>query len=164
MARMLQPPLRIDLRNTPGAAMASILDVAAYILTKLGNVSAMKLQKLTYYSQAWSLVWDERPLFDDHFQAWANGPVSPALYARHRGKFMVESGTIPGDATKLDDLARETIDLVIEFYGNKSPGFLSDLTHRERPWVEARTGIPVGERGSREITHEAMADYYGSLV
>ena len=144
--------------------MASILDVAAYILSKLGNVSAMKLQKLAYYSQAWSLVWDERPLFTEHFEAWANGPVAPFLYARHRGMFIVESGAIPGDAANLDDLAKETIDLVVDFYGKRSPGDLSELTHRESPWVDARAGIPIGERGSREITLEAMADYYGSLV
>ena len=31
-------------------------DVAQYILEKLGAMPAMKLQKLCYYSQAWSLV------------------------------------------------------------------------------------------------------------
>ena len=34
-------------------------DVAAYILRKQGTLPAMKLQKLVYYSQAWSLVWDD---------------------------------------------------------------------------------------------------------
>ncbi|WP_307850044.1 MULTISPECIES: type II toxin-antitoxin system antitoxin SocA domain-containing protein [unclassified Saccharopolyspora] len=42
-------------------------------------MTAMKLQKLVYYSQAWHLVWDERPLFDEPVQAWANGPVVPDL-------------------------------------------------------------------------------------
>ena len=37
--------------------MASAHDVAAYILKKLGPMTAMKLQKLVYYCQAWSLVW-----------------------------------------------------------------------------------------------------------
>jgi hypothetical protein len=30
-----------------------------------GPVGSMKLQKLAHYSQAWSLVCDERPLFSD---------------------------------------------------------------------------------------------------
>ena len=34
----------------------SVHDVAAYILKKQGEMSAMKLQKLVYYSQAWSLA------------------------------------------------------------------------------------------------------------
>ena len=43
--------------------MASVFDVAAYILHRAGTMTAMKLQKLVFYSQAWSLVWDEKPLF-----------------------------------------------------------------------------------------------------
>ena len=37
--------------------MASVYDVAAYILEKQGAMTTWKLQKLVYYSQAWSLVW-----------------------------------------------------------------------------------------------------------
>jgi uncharacterized phage-associated protein len=39
--------------------MASVHDVAAFIIEKLGPISAMKLEKLVYYAQAWSLVRDE---------------------------------------------------------------------------------------------------------
>lgn len=28
-----------------------------------------------YYAQAWSLVWDEKPLFPERIEAWVNGPV-----------------------------------------------------------------------------------------
>jgi len=38
-------------------------DVAAYILSKKAPMPAMKLQKLVYYAQSWSLVWDDEPLF-----------------------------------------------------------------------------------------------------
>jgi hypothetical protein len=41
----------------------TVFEVAAYIISKLGTISAMKLQKLVYYCQAWALVWDEKPLF-----------------------------------------------------------------------------------------------------
>ncbi len=34
--------------------MATVHDVAAYILEKRGPMTTMKLQKLVYYSQAWS--------------------------------------------------------------------------------------------------------------
>ena len=53
--------------------MASVLDVAKYILTQQGEMTAMKLHKLIYYSQAWSLVWDEDALFSEEIQAWAYG-------------------------------------------------------------------------------------------
>lgn len=67
--------------------MAQIADVAAYILDKCGRMTVMKLQKLTYYSQAWHLVWTEKPLFDNRIEAWANGPVVRELYNLHRGRF-----------------------------------------------------------------------------
>src|SRR5680860_208464 len=71
--------------------MASVLDVAEYILKETGSMTTMKLQKLVYYSQAWSLVWDEKPLFGEPIEAWANGPVVRALYEAHRGRFQVDT-------------------------------------------------------------------------
>jgi uncharacterized phage-associated protein len=140
----------------------TVFDVAAYILSKHGEMTAWKLQKLVYYSQAWSLVWDERPLFSNRIEAWANGPVSPDLYSAHRGKFKVAKMD-NGDRRRLDTDARETIDAVLEHYGDKPSQWLSDLTHREDPWRNARMGIADGERGNVEITHGDMADYYGRL-
>jgi len=41
---------------------------------------------------------------------------------------------------------------------------LSDLTQLEAPWREARKGLSDAERGDREITWAAMAEYYESLL
>ncbi len=143
--------------------VANVFDVAAYILDRTGPISAMKLQKLVYYCQAWSLVWDERPLFGEVIEAWASGPVVPDLFACHRGQFMVSS--IPkGNPALLDEAAKETIDAVVQFYGKKTSQWLSDLTHREAPWRDARKGILDGARSNEPITLESMAEYYGSLV
>ena len=60
--------------------MSNVFTVAKYILQQKGAMSSMKLQKLCYYAQAWSLVWDDAPLFDEDFQAWRNGPVCYELY------------------------------------------------------------------------------------
>jgi uncharacterized phage-associated protein len=65
--------------------MARAHDVAAYIILKLRSVDAMKLQKLLYYSQAWSLVWDDRPLFSSKIEAWANGPVVREVFKAYQG-------------------------------------------------------------------------------
>lgn len=143
--------------------MANVLDVARYILEKRGPMTAMKMQKLVYYSQAWSLVWDEKPLFQEPVQAWANGPVAPALYYCHRGQFEVSTGTIPGNSEALTAQERATVDGVLSYYGNMSAQALSDLTHAEQPWKAAREGMAPTERGDKEITIEAMAEYYGSL-
>lgn len=60
--------------------MPSALDVAQYILEQQGPMPAMKLHKLLYYAQAWSLVWDDEPLFPERIEAWINGPVIPDLF------------------------------------------------------------------------------------
>ncbi|MCK1661273.1 type II toxin-antitoxin system antitoxin SocA domain-containing protein [Bradyrhizobium sp. 151] len=142
--------------------MASVFDVADCLLQKHGPMTAMKLQKLVYYCQAWSLVWDDRPMFDNKIEAWANGPVSPALFDAHRGEYSVEKEP-RGDCRKLDKDAIDTIDAVLKTYGDKSSQWLIDLTHREKPWRDARSGLPDGSRSNVEITHGAMADYYGNL-
>jgi uncharacterized phage-associated protein len=143
--------------------MATALDVAAYILRKQGSMTAMKLQKLVYYAQGWSLVWDERPLFAERIEAWANGPVVRELYDAHRGRFTLYPGEIAGDPEALDNLARETVDAMLGFYGSKPSQWLSDLTHTEDPWKLARRGLADNDRSSREITQASMAEYYGSL-
>jgi uncharacterized phage-associated protein len=143
--------------------MATVHDVAAYILSKQGRMTAMKLQKLLYYSQAWSLVWDEKPLFKARIEAWANGPVVPEVYREHRGAFNVGKAWPKGHSDALTATERETVDAVLEFYGDKSSQWLSDLTHQEDPWRDARSGFAPGQRCGREITHAAMAEYYGSL-
>lgn len=141
--------------------MANVIDVAEYILGKQGPTSTWKLQKLAYYSQAWHLVWDECPLFDSRIEAWANGPVVPDLYNAHRGRYSIS--TVGGNADRLKPNERETVDAVLEHYGRKSPDYLSQLTHLEKPWRRARRGVPDGERSNHEITHETMAEYYSSL-
>jgi uncharacterized phage-associated protein len=143
--------------------MATAHDVAAYILRECGPMSAIKLQKLVYYSQAWHLVWEDKPLFADRIEAWANGPVVPNLYREHRGRFMINAWS-KGDANKLTPGEKTSVDSVVGFYGDKDAFWLSELTHREPPWREAREGVPPGVRSSREISKAAMAEFYGSLV
>ncbi len=143
--------------------MVNVSDVAAFILRDRPQMTAMKLEKLVYYAQAWSLVWDERPLFPERIEAWANGPVCPDLYRLHQGRFQVGPGDILGNPDAIDTDGQETIRAVLGFYGDKSAQWLSDLTHSEDPWRDARRGLSDGERGQVEITHAAMAEYYGGL-
>jgi uncharacterized phage-associated protein len=143
--------------------VANVHDIAAYILSKRCPITAMKLQKLIYYSQAWSLVWEESPLFEEQIEAWANGPVVRELYEHHRGLFQVHEWGV-GNVSNLNDSDRETVDRVLGFYGNMSSQQLSNLTHQESPWREARKGLRADERGNHIISLASMAEYYSSLV
>jgi uncharacterized phage-associated protein len=146
--------------------MANVQDVAAYILAKLGPMTAMKLQKLAYYSFGYHLAWEGRALFPEHFEAWANGPVSPILYAQHRGRFQLNKGDIIGDPTQLDDGERESIDIVLDNLGHLSAHDLSEMTHRETPWVNARTRANVGplERSTIPLSDEDIYEFFDALV
>lgn len=142
--------------------MADVQDVAAYIVANAGPMSAMKLQKLVYYSQAWHLVWADEPLFDAPIQAWANGPVVYEVFKRHRGQFSVSQWPAgdPGNLTKAE---QGTVDAVLKTYASLSGRQLSHLTHSEDPWKNARGELPATAASSEEITTEAMAAYYGPL-
>jgi uncharacterized phage-associated protein len=89
-------------------------------------MTAMKLQKLCYYSYGYHLAWEERQLFPERFEAWANGPVSPVLYQAHRGRFQLQPGEIKGDDSTLDDDEKESVDLVIATYGDFTANQLPD--------------------------------------
>jgi uncharacterized phage-associated protein len=137
--------------------MPSALDVAAYILEEHGPMTAMKLQKLVYYSQAWHIVWEDDELFPEEIQAWKNGPVVRELYALHRGQFRVEV-IANGNPEALNDDQEDVVGRVLTFYGEKSAQYLSDLTHLEDPWKDAWAIGP-----NSIITKAALAEYYSSI-
>ncbi len=140
--------------------MTTVHDVAAYVLRARGPLTAMKLQKLVYYSQAWSLAVNGRPLFPERVRAWANGPVVYELFDRHRRQFVVSHWE--GDPEALAPSDRPLIDRVVATYGVLSGDRLSELTHAEVPWREARAGIPVGSPSSREISHVVMRTFFST--
>lgn len=144
--------------------MATVYDVAKYILLTEGSMSTWKLQKLCYYSQAWSLAWTEKPIFKEDFQAWANGPVCPELFHEHQGKFTVGTDDLnKGDPMNLTEDQKDTINIVLKDYGSMEPYELRELTHKEEPWKNARLGLPEDAYSKALITKESMGSYYGSL-
>ena len=144
--------------------MVSVFDVAEYVLFETGYVSTMKLQKLVFYSQACSLVAFGEPLFSDNFEAWANGPVCPQLFQAHKGLFVVGSGDLraEGRSDKIIGNQSECVKHVLSTLGQLNGQQLSELTHSERPWLDARGSCADGDCCSNVITKQAIKDYYGS--
>ncbi len=144
--------------------MLNVFNVAHFILSQLGEMTTVKLQKLVYYCQAWSLAWDGVPLFNEEFEAWANGPVCHELFNAHRGMFLVDASFLSAysDYT-LEEIQEETIRSVLEYYKEFSSQELSDMTHGERPWKEAREGYAPGEKCNVIISRDTMQEYYGGL-
>jgi uncharacterized phage-associated protein len=142
--------------------MAAVRDVAQFVLDAKGEMTAMKLQKLVYYSQAWHIAWTDNVLFPERIEAWKDGPVCPELFKLHAKSFRV-SKMRGAEASRLTADERDTIQRVLSHYGDKSPQWLSDLTHLEAPWLEARRGVPAGVASNAEISPQSMGNYYASL-
>lgn len=127
------------------------------------SITPLKLQKLLYYSQAWSLVFRGKPLFYENIEAWIHGPVVPPVY-RHYKQYRYS--VIP-DETPLHllyDSEISILNLVLNRYGRKSAKFLEDLTHSEDPWLASRRGLSAQELSNRKIPLKAMRDYYTQFV
>lgn len=143
----------------------AVLDVAAYIfnrLNKLGPVEAIKLQKLLYYCNAWSLADRRFPLFQDEIQAWKHGPVVASIYPLHGGKIDIDTWSL-GTPEDLSADDRELIDNVVDTYGGLSGWRLRNLTHQEKPWIEAWEKALRGKILRVPIDPEITGDFYRSM-
>lgn len=137
----------------------NIFDVSKYILERMGNISTMTLEKLSYYCLVWSLVWFGRPLFDNKFQAWKKGPVCKELYDFHRGRRVISARMIASNHI-LSPTEMKVIDCVLAVYGDENGEFLSELTHGEKPWNETRGNIPKTANCEKEIDNNLIRESY----
>ncbi|MDA8278741.1 MAG: DUF4065 domain-containing protein [Actinomycetota bacterium] len=143
--------------------MATAIDVARLLCERIGKIDAYKLQKLTYYSQAWNLVINNEKLFDNKIEAWAAGPVCPDLYKVHRGSYFVDSEMLAaGDSAKVTERELRAIDFVIKNYGDLDGRQLSFLSHTEEPWIRARkrANAEEGTACNEEVTTDDMLEFY----
>jgi uncharacterized phage-associated protein len=145
--------------------MHSCFDVAKYFLAQSSEdagdlISNLKLQKLVYYAQGFSLALNRRPLFNEQIEAWLHGPVVPDLYHVYKA---FGSGHIPHpEEFDLDTFTaeeRELLDEVYEFYGQYSAWRLRQLTHDETPWRES-----YREGSNQVISQDSMTRFFETQV
>jgi len=139
--------------------------VAKYILYLANNnkkeVTNKKLQKLVYYSQAWSLAINNKKLFNEEIEAWVHGPAIRSLYTeyKHFGFNPIEEKIKISDIT-LTKKEKDLINQVWNVYGKFDAGYLEMLTHSEKPWQEARRGLEGYENSDAEISTDTMKKFY----
>lgn len=143
------------------------LQVANWFLANIDRdagdlITHLKLQKLVYYAQAWSLASRGVPLFQEDIQAWAHGPVAPSVFRAFRD-YGMDPIPSPARVPDLDPGAVELLEEVLDVYGEHSAKKLEMLTHREKPWREARGDLPDEARSDAVITKESMRAFYGNL-
>ena len=139
-----------------------MLHIAQYILENYAPMTALKLHKLLYYCQVWNLVWKEKPLFPEDFEAWACGPVIKQLYQTHIGMLMLGPNFIKGHQQPTEE-EKEVIQKVFEFYGEKTNQWLALLVKREKPFLETREENDQDPRSGEIIDKTIIFEYYSSL-
>lgn len=131
------------------------------------TISNIKLQKLCYYAQAWSLALRDRPLFGDDIEAWAHGPAIPRLYRRFKkyGWQSIDPFDIVSDPlTILDESDQALLASVWKRYGGFTGRQLETMTHGEPPWIAARGDAAPVERCSEVISRKMMRAYFKSKL
>ncbi len=124
-------------------------------------ITNKKLQKLVYYSQAWSLVLNSKKIFKEPIEAWVHGPAVPALYAQYKNfGFNQISEEVNVTSLKISKKDRELLDTVWNVYGKLDAEYLEMLTHSEQPWQDARAGLQNHENSDNEISTKSMKSFY----
>lgn len=139
----------------------NIFDLANAFLS-LEPLTHKKLQKLCYYAYAWYLAQTDEKLFEESFEAWVHGPVSPALYSeiRYKRNIVGDWGIIPKYDGAVNEDALSIAKWVYEAYGEFSGTELEIMTHREDPWIIARGTLKPWERSNVIISDADIKDYY----
>lgn len=151
-------------------SLYDIEDVALYVLNILSQdnkeISAMKLQKICFYIQSWYIAKNGRPLFKHDFQAWRYGPVSPRLYSYHRQKVTISSNdnNIQGNAKNISKEDQKFIESIVKIYGRYTGLQLSDMSHKQDPWKNARAGISKDAPSQNEIKIDSIKEYFSQFL
>ena len=147
--------------------MLTCFDVAKYFLSLCNDeesgdlISNLKIQKLVYYAQGFSLAINNKPLFKEKNQAWTHGPVVPQLYNKYKdyGSGALPTTNLDIDFDKFSDENKELLDDVYDVYGQFSAWKLRNMTHEEAPW---KSSYQLGK--SNEISNEKLREYFLTLV
>lgn len=155
--------------------MKQVGAVANAFLEKSNEISLLKLLKLCYIAQGFSLAILDRPIFDsDDIEAWKYGPVIPSIYHEFKhlkGNTIGEHRSIITDfdreyelivkiPTLTDDNDKKIINIVWNMYGEYTANELVTMTHRRgTPWdMVYISGM------NRVIPNEMIQKYYKILI
>ena len=143
--------------------MANVFDVAKYILSEIGEISTMKLQKLCYYSLVRGIVDGDMVIFPEKFEAWVNGPVCRELWNVHKGAFYIDKTKIPNyllSGSGLSAECKKYINETLEKYSNKSGTELSEMTHKEQPWIDSIRDANTVKNTRHIISYDSIKQFY----
>lgn len=152
--------------------MYTVYNIADWFIQKIPNMTNKKLQKLVYYAYAWHLViyndsvdMIHSRLFENNFEAWVHGAVTPQLYDKYK---KYGSGIIPVDETialpKFSVDEEDILNQVTDTYGKYNGNELESINHQETPWINARKGLPRFEPSHNHICDNDIYLYYSERL
>lgn len=125
------------------------------------TITNMKVNKLVYFAQAWSLVELKQPLFKEQILAWPHGPVVQSVYDAFKpcGSNNIES--VCCDYNQ-DIFTVEQLELLTDValaYGKYTAGTLRKISHKKgSPWERA-----YEEHKRNVISEDSIREYFAKL-
>lgn len=141
----------------------------AHIFNEVQEITPLALQKMLYFIQGIHLALFDRELFKEDCRAWIHGPAYGEIYNLFKdfkynpiednrfSLFTVRNKALDPDEVKV-------IGLVAGSFGIYSGKVLESVTHKEKPWLDARTGLNEAEPSSRIIPKADMKSYFKDIA
>jgi uncharacterized phage-associated protein len=130
--------------------------LADYILGQYPNknITPMKLQKLAYYCKVWTLVAGE-DMVAAAFVKWDYGPVNIELFKRYQH---YGTDAIPCDKDSAHGIPAQQkalLEFILDNYVNFTAFALSNMTHKEDPWIMTAQNEVLSE--------DLIVEYYSKI-
>ncbi len=148
--------------------MAKVLDVANFFIALSNDMAEaglgdrmtnLRLQKVLFFAQGWSLAKNGKPLFDEEIEAWKLGPVVPVCYSVYKRFGNNElDGNMPPRTAFTEDEYKLLLDVWVAL-SDYSTSKLVNMTHAHNtPWYKAYY-VDSGQG----ISNEEIEQYFRTI-
>lgn len=141
----------------------------AHVFNEVQEITPLALQKMLYFIQGIHLALFNEELFKEDCRAWIHGPAYREIYNIFKdfkynpiednrfSLFTVRNKELSPDGKKV-------IGLVSDCFGIYSGKVLESVTHKEKPWRDARIGLNETEPSNRIIPKAIMKAYFKDMA
>lgn len=146
--------------------MLNSIDVANFFIDlaksdPYNDMTNIRVNKMLFFAQGWSLVRRGMPLFEEELCAWPYGPVAPSVYRAFQPcgnqKIVDFSGEFTPEKFESDEI--ELLLDVSREYDKYSTTKLVNMTHEKgSPWHQV-----YKEHESKIISKSSIREYFETL-
>jgi uncharacterized phage-associated protein len=136
------------------------------------GLTQISLLKILYFCQGWYLLYKNKPLISNDFEAWENGPVIKVVWDSFKsfgakkitgraGKFDLMTGQITEVIPNLSSADDDFVSQIFQVYHVFGPWELRDMTHEPgSPWHKLwKSERPVARFGLR-IKNQEIFEHF----